>query len=183
MPPTTKSLLRIVSPYKAEGSTFAGDEGYIALSMADHDFVKVYPNVLCGYTHMGYPLNLFNLEGFFDMLGYDREWIELYPKFHDNSYYDVDTKTITIYNCRYNFPGSGNSAYLWSGNSGESLADRMVARLHLDYDPASVLSPETDSRRRGPNDYNLQGIRVTTPAAGGIYIRRSGNEAVKVRVN
>ncbi len=177
-----ESLLRIVSPYKAEGSTFAGDEGYIALSMADHDFVKVYPNVLCGYTHMGYPLNLFNLEGFFDMLGYDREWIELYPKFHDNSYYDVDTKIITIYNCRYNFPGSGNSAYLWSGNSGESLADRMVACLHLDYDPASVLSPETDADGEAEY-YNLQGIRVTTPAAGGIYIRRSGNEAVKVRVN
>ncbi len=176
-----ESLLRIVSPYMAEESTFAGEEGYIVLSMADHDFVKVFPNVFSGYQHMGYPLLLFNLEGFFDMLGYDREWIETYPKFYDNSYYDVDTKIITIYNCRYNFPGSGNSAYVWSGDSGESLADKMVARLHLDYDPASVISPEAAADGEAEY-YNLQGIRVTTPAAG-IYIRRCGTETKKVRVN
>lgn len=172
------ALLRVVSPFMASGSSFNGLQGYIVMSVEEPDFVKVYPEIFSGYVHLEtYPLNLFNIEGFMDMLGYDRKSIEEYQMFKAASTFEEQNRVITINNCRYNMPGSGKTAHIWVSDSGVSLADKMVARIHLDYDPSSLISTEADGAT--VQYFNLQGIPVSEPASG-VYIRRCGDKVTKV---
>ena len=49
------------------------------------------------------------------------------------------------------------------------------------FDPSGIHDVQLDKNNNGPVEYyNLQGIRVSEPTKGGIYIRRQGNVSTKI---
>ena len=49
------------------------------------------------------------------------------------------------------------------------------------FDPTGIHDVQLDKNTNAPVEYyNLQGIRVSEPTKGGIYIRRQGNVSTKI---
>lgn len=173
-------LYAVANPYlQTSGFPLSGgQEGYIVFDVTDPEFVLVEPNVFCGYTNGSNRLYNINVESFYVGLGYDKATIQAGLKdITEWSSYKVEEKnvTITVPNCRFNYPGALDKCYNWNGR-----ADAMKAKItFVDDTPTSVenLMVNDDA----PIEYyNLQGIRVSNPE-NGVYIQRQGNKSSKVR--
>lgn len=166
-------VYRLSSPYIAKDSPIPGaSEGYIVFDINDPDFVIVIPGIESGVTNNGYPLYMFNIEGFYVNHGFDKNTImQSLGQLDWSSYSDG---VATIYNCRFNNAIAPDKLYVWT-----DMGDKMKSKITFDTKPTGIEAVNVDQSSYPVEYYNLQGIRVERPTHG-IYIRRQGTSTTKV---
>lgn len=177
------NLYRLVDPYHSENFPLTNNAaaGYIEFSLEDPDFVLVLPGVYSGFSNGSNKVNAFNLEGFYTEFGYGKDEIlegveGMVPSTFDGQ------NTVSINNCRFNYPTVLDKAYSWNNASGESLASKMVSSITFDIKPSAIGSIATDDSNAPVEYFNLQGVKLANPEAGQIVIRRQGSQVSKVFV-
>ncbi len=176
-------LFAIANPYTtASGFPLSGgEEGYIVIDTEDPEFVLVYPNVFTGYTNGSNRVYALNVEGFYVDLGYTKEVIQAsLTDIKEWSNYKVENgkTTISIPTCRFNFPNALDKLYSWNGR-----AEAMKATITINADISGVKDVIASDDSNAPVEYyNLQGVRVSQPAAGQLLIKKQGNTVSKVLV-
>lgn len=176
---TEENVYRLKSPYAAERSTINGQQGSIVFNITDPDFVVVEPGYKSGVLlENGASLYLFNIEGFFTSLGYEKDEINevmTQNNFKKSTYVDG---VVNIPTCRFDMNRIAGTLYVWD----EATAAYMIASITFDQKPSDGINDVTISDNDGAVEYfNLQGVRVANPE-NGLYIRRQGNKAQKVLV-
>ncbi len=177
-----KNLFAIVNPYMtASGFPLTGgQEGYIVLDLTDPDFVLVNPGVFSGFLNGSNRLYCINVESFYVAQGYTKDIIQSalgdsFPEW-STSVSDETSTTVTIPNCRFNYPGAEDKMYSWTGR-----ADAMKGKILINRSTVGVKAIQIEDAQAAPVYYNLQGVRVDNPA-NGIYIKHEGSKASKVFV-
>ena len=177
------NLYRLDDPYHSENFPMTNNAtaGYIEFSLEDPDFVLVLPGVYSGFANGSNKVNAFNIEGFYTDLGYSKDQIlegveGLVPSTFDGQ------NSVSINNCRFNYPNALDKAYSWQNASGESLASKMVGSITFDIKPSAIGSITTDDSIAPVEYFNLQGVKLANPEAGQIVIRRQGSQVSKVFV-
>ncbi len=174
---TETELYRIVNPYGASFPCYALNEdteaaGYIVFSLADPEFVMVYPHIYSGFTVSEYGSFLCtNPEGFFSML-YGASKAEILQNLNitPSSYSEG---VVTLRNCRFGYISVPDKLIGWENVS-------PVGRISFD-SYAAISDIDADAVDAQPEYYNLQGMRVMDITdAKGLYIRKQGNKSVKV---
>lgn len=182
-----EGLYRLDSPYLEPDCPDPGtDAGYIVFSIADPEFVVVYPNVYSGFRNVtsskNDPLYLFNLEGFYNIgQGLSKEAI--INAFQDgvehfSTYADG---VVDIHNCCFDITTPARQRYTWSNKTEGNLRFKMVSKITIDK-LAGVGDNTIVNEDLPPEYYNLQGIRLDNPQPGQVVIRRHGDKAQKVIV-
>lgn len=175
-----KNLFRLDNPYAMEGNALAEmadiTGGYIVLSIADPDFVKVVDNVYSGVQMMGEKICMTNFEGYMLGQGYSKEYIvESNPSI--NTWSTYKDKVVDIPHARFTIGDGG--LYGWP-----ELINLMKSKIVFDRDPegdSGVESLEYDAD--APVEYfTLQGVRVQNPERGTLVIKRQGSKVCKTVV-
>ena len=85
-----------------------------------------------------------------------------------------------IYN-DYSVVGTPYNGQMGALFDGGFIYDFQVLYVGDIFDPTGIHDVQLDKNNNGPVEYyNLQGIRVSEPTKGGIYIRRQGNVSTKI---
>ncbi len=174
-----ENLFALANPY-TEASGFplgGGQDGFIVLDIADPEFVLVYPGVFSGFMNGSNRIYCFNVEGFWVAAGYDKETIQSVLTDLEWSTAVTDDKdiTITVPNCRFNYPGAEDKQYTWNGR-----AEAMQAKIVIERPAGTgVKGIENADSQIAPIYYNLQGVEVANPEAGQLVICRQGDKATK----
>ena len=94
---------------------------------------------------------------------------------------ESENGTMTYIYKDYTFAGTpynGQMAALFDGGVIYGFQILYVGDI---FDPTGIHDVQLDKNNNGPVEYyNLQGIRVSEPTKGGIYIRRQGNVSTKI---
>lgn len=177
-----ENLFALVDPYVSTSGfpLSGGQSGYIVLDLTDPEFVLVNPGVFSGYLNGTNRIHCINIEAFYVAAGYDKATIQAalssdFPEW-STSVCDETSTTISIPNCRFNYPGAEDKAYSWNGR-----ADAMKASIVFDRPTVGVKAIAIEDAQAAPVYYNLQGVRVDNPN-GGVYIKCEGSKASKVFV-
>lgn len=199
-------LYRLQSPYLEADCPVPGvAEGYIVFSIADPDFVVVYPDVYSGYNNVTSKQNdmmyLFNLEGFYMMqTGNTKE--EILKNFPIRTEEDKKQQALTgnikgvdsfsfyrdgvatIHNCCFDVQVPAKQRYTWSSKTYGSHMFNMISKITIDrLVPSSVIDEVYMYDGDGQAEYfTLQGMRISEPVSGQVVIRRIGNKVTKVIV-
>lgn len=183
---TEEGTYRLDNPYRADGSPIPAAStktgGYIVFSLADPDFVIVFPEIFSGALNGTTRLCCVNTEGFYIGLGLTKEEILANVSGTDNyeaSTYVEDTHVVSIPKCGFNFAGAFDTYYTWQTQEEESLADNMNTKITLSRGTSAIANVEVDDLNAPVVYYNLQGVRVENPA-NGVFIRVQGNQATKI---
>ena len=171
------TLFRIYNPYNAPTRPLNfgdGGKGAIVYSIEDPNFVLVYPDVYSGYTSKEREIRCMNLEGFYSLKGYDKEYIEANITNYKKSYVDEEANVIYFNQCRINYPGVTANAYVWGAG-----ADAMHGKLVLNKINNGLENVSLEADNSPVEYYNLQGIREANPSSG-IYIMRRGTTVSKI---
>ncbi len=187
------TIYRLNCPYNEPGFLLAdtSDSGYIVFDAADPEYIMVYHDIYAGYTDCDGAYSNFNLEGLYTLrLGIDKKTVT------DLSASDDDTSDIltsgkldgvsryengTIYfeNCRFSTEEKPDKVLFWSNPQGKPYKAPSILEFTLPTTSGiDGIEAEVDNTVQY---FNLQGMPVVEPAEG-IYIRRTGNKAVKVVV-
>ena len=170
------NLFRIYDPYNASTRPLnfgSGEKGAIVFSIEDPDCVLVYPDIYSGYTLQGMGINCFNLAGFYASLGYDKEYIESNIEDYHKSY--VGENIVYFNQCRLNYPGYTDQAIAWPDR-----VDAMCGSITMPTPAAALENVAAEAENAPAEYYNLQGVPVSNPANGNIYIVRRGTKTSKV---
>ena len=183
---TEEGTYRLDNPYRADGSpipsTSTKTGGYIVFSLADPDFVIVFPEIFSGAVNGTTKLCCVNTEGFYIGLGLTKDEILANVSGTDNyeaSTYVEDTHVVSIPKCGFNFAGAFDTYYTWQTQDEVSLADNMNSKITLSRGTSAIANVEVDDLNAPVVYYNLQGVRVENPA-NGVFIRVQGNQATKI---
>lgn len=172
-------LYRIVNPYGVDSPYYAMNDdkngkGYIAFSLADPEFVLVYPYVYSGYmlSDIGAMLCT-NQEGYFAMV-YGASKEEIFANLGEFTPSSYSEGVVELRNCRFSVTSSPDRLKAWNGvpGTGRITFTEINAIKSIGEDGVSSFVPEY---------YNLQGMRVMNPD-NGIYIKKQGSKIAKVRV-
>lgn len=196
-----KDLYRLVDPYHGnfpmKQYNTCDKIGYIQFNVADPDHVVFEPveagfanseagitkfyclNTLTYYigsfAAMGYP---FSAEEVVEMLGEEAA----YTTFKDGvvsltSY--IDPEDGEIFDACFGIQGSIYGGYGWSPEDETLEAPSMEARIVFP-DHVAISNVAADNVSAPVQYFNLQGIRVASPEAGQLLIRRQGSESKKI---
>lgn len=91
--------------------------------------------------------------------------------------YDDEAKTVTFPAASLCVNFSANPTDSWYNANDHNT---FLLQLPADFSAVEAVVAENDSV--APVYYNLQGVRVDNPAAGSVYIKKTGDKAVKVRL-
>ena len=182
---------RIVDPYSnelfSEYNEGTEDTGYIVFDVTNPECVLALTGYKSGFFEkltwgMG-NFYFYNLEALalldFTMLGQEITTTELKNLMIAQGYEvsNVVDNVVTIKNCLFGYDQNPTAGGLWQVD-GQNVD--MTATIVMPQGFDSLTGVEIDNNL--PVEYfNLQGIKVENPESG-IYIRRQGNEAVKVYV-
>ena len=172
-------LYRIVNPYTGdcpivEGNADAEGLGYIAFSIADPEFVTVLPGNYCGFTNSNGGYLPTNLEGYYSM-NYDKETIISTLGITPSNYADGQAN---FDNLIFGTKDTPNGRYSWVDEEDNEIPMHSTLVIH---NLSGIDGIATDSTIIPIEYYNLQGMRVMNPD-NGIYIKKQGDKAIKVRV-
>lgn len=178
------NLYAVVNPY-GPGTPFesynlnATGEGFIIIDVSDPGCVIVKLRIFSGMTidHKDFLTDMYNFNAeslYRTLVGLNNEEIleklaseELLPSTFENG-------VITIHNCIFADQDDLYESYTFDAD----LNSVTVIKL-----PTTSLETVNESASDTPAEYyNLQGIRVSDPAPGAIYIRRQGDTAKKIRL-
>lgn len=148
-------------------------QGYIFFSIADPEFVCVYPTIYSGYNDKYFgPTSNYNLEGKFATL-YERTKEEILKYgllVEEPSYYDETEKTVHFHNLFFGLPGDLTGDYGWTTNYEHGW-------LTL---PGGSSVTELQNVEDGVEAFfNLQGQPLAAPVSGEVVIVRKGTKAIK----
>lgn len=179
-------LYRMVNPYQDSPiSNFNTDptgEGYILFSIADPEFVTVYPLVYTGLRdEVGAYLNT-NPEGYFTILSngqLTKEQIISELGITPSSFDDA-TGIVTFRNSRFGTVAEPDQLFNWKTKEG---TDILVDGYLQFNDWAGINGVSVDNENAPVEYYNLQGMRINNVENNpGLYIRKQGDKATKVFV-
>lgn len=187
-----KGLYRLNNPYQVGGSVFdedglniAEEPGYIVFDMSSPDFVYLYPEIYSGFTSEDeMDFYNFNLEGLLVAgLGYTPEIVlnnlDVF-EIENVSKLDVETGTLTIYNCMFGTQDDPMAGYGWQTQEGQAVP--MVSQFVCEaFKNTSVKNLDASEVNAPIEFFNLQGQKVANPEKG-LYIVRKGGEAKKILV-
>ena len=172
-------LYRIVNPYGESSPLYdinlnSEGTGYIVFSIADPEFVTVYPLVFSGLND-GYDQYLCtNSEGYYSLLfGFSKEEIIEDGNLAGISNYNEEEGIVTFCNESFGTKVEPDGFFYW----GDEQPDGSLT-LFTDSGVNSVASDYNVTAEY----YNLQGMRVDSPVSGQIYVKRQAGKAIKVRV-
>lgn len=186
------NLIAIVDPYGpatpfSEYNLDTEGKGFVVVDITDPECVLVKWRIYCGmemdvefdegdvYDTRFYPYN--TEEDYF--AGLSRTYDEIKDAFAQNdlalSTYDEATGTITIHNCVWGDQDDKVASYCFDD------ADTYQTVIKIPSLAAGITDIATDTTAAAPEYYNLQGIRVSQPEAGHLYIKRQGSHATKIR--
>ena len=177
------NLYAVVNPY-GHGTPFAGinlnatGEGFVIVDVSDPGCVIVKLRIFSGMTVMqnDYMTDMynFNMEALYrTLVGMDNE--EIVAKLEGSGLHPstFENGVITIHNCIFADQDDLYESYTFD----ETLTAVTVIEL-----PTSALNEIVAESDDTPAEYfNLQGIRVTDPAPGAVYICRQGTTVKKIR--
>lgn len=175
-------IYRIAKPYQTKDCPIyqfnddAEGTGYIVFSVADPEFVTVYPFIYSGFTNrLGAFLNT-NFEGYYAIAGgFDKETIISELQLTDVSNYDEANGVVTFENCRFGTKTEPTKLYSWQNSEGNSLIGPSTLEIKLPHAGVDVISIDENAAKEY---FNLQGMRVENPT-NGLYIVRQGSKATK----
>lgn len=181
-----EGLYRMVNPY--QNSPISGNnadptgEGYIVFSVADPEFVLVYPLVYTGLMdEVGAFLNT-NVEGYY-MIGYENMTKELIISKTGitPSTFDVEKGKVIFRNNYFGLISKPEELYSWKDNNNQTI--EVDGWLQFN-DWTGINGVGVDADENAPVEYyNLQGMRINNVDNNpGLYIRKQGNKATKVYV-
>lgn len=179
-------LYRMVNPYQNSPirsyNTDPTGEGYIVFSIADPEFVLVYPYVYTGLRDAdGAYLNT-NPEGYFTILSngqLTKEKIISETGITPSSF-DDETGIVTFRNNYFGTVEEPDMLYNWPDQDGNPI---MVDGSLKFNDWAGINGISVDNEDAPVEYYNLQGIRINNVENNpGLYIRKQGDKATKVFV-
>lgn len=181
-----EGLYRMVNPY--QNSPISGNnadptgEGYIVFSVADPEFVLVYPLVYTGLMdEVGAFLNT-NVEGYY-MIGYENMTKELIISETGitPSTFDVEKGKVIFRNNYFGLISEPEELYSWKDNNNQTI--KVDGWLQFN-DWTGINGVGVDADENAPVEYyNLQGMRINNVDNNpGLYIRKQGNKATKVYV-
>ncbi len=177
------NLLRLDNPYMAEDCPIPASNvktgGYIVFSVADPEFVIVYPEIFSGAMNGSNKLYCFNVPGFYVANGYDKDVIVSVIGAEVCGTFDDDTHIVSIPKSVFNFGGLEDGYYTWQNSAGESLADNMNSKITLSRSMSGIANVEASDDNAPVIYYNLQGVRVNNPS-NGVFIRVQGNKVDKI---
>lgn len=175
----TDGLYRLVNPY-GEGTPVYDENqdktshGYIVFSVADPEFVTVWPCIYSGYDdpYIGKCYN-YNIEGQQkELFGYDKEEIlnlNLLPE--GISTYDRENGLVTVRNVYFGVLSDLCGDYQWS-----ELPQVSTITMPAQGSDARIVAEQPDTQAR-PRYYNLQGQSLGTRPASGACIEVSGTKS------
>lgn len=175
---------RIVSPYGSACPIYQYNSdqeaiGYIAFNISDPEFVGVYPGNYCGLTDEQGAYLPTNLEGYYMYgAGYTKEEIIEGAGLTSFSNYDAEANLVTFINLVFGTKDTPNGRYIWKDQSGNAIHGEGSLKINL---LGAIDGVAIDSSIAPVEYYNLQGMRVMNPD-NGIYIKKQGDKAIKVRV-
>lgn len=182
----TKGLYRLVNPYTTKECPLAGrnknaDNAYIKIDASDPDIVVIEPQY-AGFTayHSGELINFYvgNDMGIYVADGVSKDVLKGTASLADKIDKLVDG-VINIKNPLFGKNATSEFGYEWTDGQGEPMG--YAARIELG--KATAISGVVDGGTHAPAEYyDLQGMRVTTPRKGNVYIKRYNNKVSKILV-
>lgn len=180
-------LYRIVNPYQYSPiSSFNTDptgEGYILFSIADPDFVMVYPLTYSGLRdEYGTYLN-WNPEGLhaIDPQKYTKEYIIENFKITPSTF-DAANAKVTFRNCFFGTVDEPSGLYNWQDKNGNALIGTGWLQFKDEtFGGINEIANDAIDANAPVEYYNLQGMRILNVENNpGLYIRKQGNTTSKV---
>lgn len=187
------NVYRLVNPYKGNSPVAEYNEypytGYIEFDVTDPDHVLFTPRnagvrIVDEYVVNFYPSNILSMCVYgFDMsveesIAFIESQDADFTTFKDGvvtlpSVLDESTNTWTADAV---FGDQDNPFGMFCWDDVATLETKIIFPAG-----AGISNVEADNSNAPVEYYNLQGIRVANPAAGEVYIRRQGTEAIKVK--
>ena len=186
---SNSSLYRIVNPYGTKTDSPLADinddenngEGYIVFSVENPEYVIAYPYIYSGLEDADGAYINYNLEGFCTILNElpaetviankDKLGITEFSTYKDGK--------VTFKNCVFATKSEPEATYTWQDQAGNALVGASYLEIDLS---TSGIEDIISSDNTQAEYFNLKGMRVDTPAAGQVVIKRQGNKATKIVV-
>ena len=182
-----EGVYRMVNPYQnspiSNYNTDPTGEGYIVFSVADPEFVLVYPYIYSGLRDdYGAYLNT-NFEGYYTIASNGQitkdqviSQLGITP-----SSFDEINGLVTFRNNRFGTTDNPDKLYNWQNQAGEYIV--VDGSLQFN-DWAGINGVTAVENENAPVEYyNLQGMRINNVENNpGLYIRKQGDKATKVYV-
>lgn len=171
------AFMEIDGQWRSMYNYFEAGKGtsYYVTPVVRHSVITSLPvgddEILVGKDGGDVEHQIFSYMGYKTPVESDADWCEVV---NEPNGLTVDNLVIR---CQPNATGADRVAHLKVTDGTGSLA--LVVRQSNVSGITEVTTGTTDAQ---PELYNLQGIRVTNPAAGQIYIRRTGDKAEKIRL-
>lgn len=183
---TTYLLMHPFGEYTPWGEfTASADPGHIVFSIGNPDCVVVHPRVYSFSTPSSeddetelFEIYCYNQEGYDHFINFiGTEHISDNYKYlnMETSWFDAKTRTVHLYNARFNFGVWYDSYYFYDDPTGYII-------LPEGYSSNAVEAIDTDDSNVPEEYYNLQGLKLQTPEKGQVVIVRKGNKASKMVV-
>lgn len=192
-----ENVYRLVDPYKGESPAAAYNEstaahGYIQFNVSDPDHV-CFDAVEAGFANSELGVTKFycyNVLGLYVSMGYSADLVIRvlgdqipYTVFKDgvvtlSSIETTDDKgnPETDYDAVFGIQSNKNAGYGWTNSADEAIP--MLGKIVFPGAGADLI--EADEADAPVKYYNLQGVAVSTPAAGQFVIRVKGDKATKM---
>lgn len=180
---TTAGLYRLVNPYSATGCPLVSKNldntpAYVRIDASDPDIVVIQPQYT-GFkaVHSNETINFYigNDAGIYVADGISKADLKASSLFA-SKIDKMENGVITIKKPLFGKNATSEFGYEWTGADGQAITVAATIQFQT---PSSIDTVVTDDNAKAEY-YNLQGIRITNPQKGSIYIVKKGAKASKV---
>ena len=180
---TTAGLYRLVNPYSATGCPLVSKNldntpAYVRIDASDPDIVVIQPQYT-GFKaeHSNETINFYigNDAGIYVADGISKADLKASSSFA-SKIDKMENGVITIKKPLFGKNATSEFGYEWTGADGQAITVAATIQFQT---PSSIDTVVTDDNAKAEY-YNLQGIRITNPQKGNIYIVKKGAKASKI---